>query len=319
MEIFESTRAHLSRIRTEPTVVDDRPAVFAVEGPGAVDCLQGLLTNDVVTPGVGSLVYGALLTPKGAIIADCWSLRLPEGFLLIVGAVGRERTAELLRRQLPPRLARVTDRSEALAALWLLGPRPLRPSPLGDALPTPGRATHVDRQGTRWYLATGGAVAPFTGLLVLPEADRAAAWAELEAAGAARGAPTDLRIARVLAGAPTLGSEIDERTFPQEADFDRLEGVSYAKGCYVGQETVARIHFRGHPNWLLRGIRAGGDWTPVGSIESAGKVIARVGTLVRTEGGEVVGLATVRREIEPGAELSTNGSVRVTTLPPPFP
>ena len=76
----------------------------------------------------------------------------------------------------------------------------------------------------------------------------------LVAAGARPGDEGDHHAARILAGWPALGAEIDERTLPQEVRYDEIGGVSYTKGCYTGQETVARLHFRGHPNRELRGL-----------------------------------------------------------------
>ena len=76
----------------------------------------------------------------------------------------------------------------------------------------------------------------------------------LVAAGARPGDEGDHQAARILAGWPALGAEIDGRTLPQEVRYDEIGGVSYTKGCYTGQETVARLHFRGHPNRELRGL-----------------------------------------------------------------
>lgn len=295
-----------------------------------MDCLQGIITNDIVKPGPGSLVYGAFLTPKGAVIADCWVIRAAAAFLIVVDAEGRERTAALLRRQLPPRLARTTDRTDELAVVWILG-RPgaaQLPTPLGP-LPAPGRVATIDRDGAAWQIAAGTPAAAFVALVVLPAVAVEAALTELEGGGggavrrdegdgggSGRGGLADLRVARVMAGVPTLGAEIDDRTFPQEVDFDRLEGVSYSKGCYVGQETVARIHFRGHPNWLLRGVEAQSGWDPVDELREDGKPIARFGTLVRLEDGEVIGLSLVRREIGPGTSLGEGAArILVTELP----
>src|SRR5207253_1404740 len=67
----------------------------------------------------------------------------------------------------------------------------------------------------------------------------------LAAAGAVEADPAMLELARILAGWPRLGAEVDEKTIPQEVRFDEIGGVSYTKGCYTGQETVARLHFRG--------------------------------------------------------------------------
>ncbi len=69
-------------------------------------------------------------------------------------------------------------------------------------------------------------------------------------------------IARVEAGRPEWGIDIDDSTIPQEANFDELDAISYTKGCYIGQEVVARVHFRGHVNRHLRGLRAAGSEAP---------------------------------------------------------
>ena len=102
-------RGRLDRVRHGATIVATTPAVFRVQGPGALACLQGLLTNDLEKPGDGSIVYGALLTPKGMIVVDAWVLRQGDLFTLIVPPSGRAQAQELFTRQLPPRLARATD------------------------------------------------------------------------------------------------------------------------------------------------------------------------------------------------------------------
>ncbi len=72
----------LERLKTGTLVHRMPAAVFSITGPGALQCLQGLLTNDLNKPEEGSLVYGALLTPKGLIILDCWVIKLADRFLL---------------------------------------------------------------------------------------------------------------------------------------------------------------------------------------------------------------------------------------------
>src|SRR5204863_149594 len=79
-----------------------------------------------------------------------------------------------------------------------------------------------------------------------PQGERLAG--RLAAAGAVEAEPAMLELARILAGWPRLGAEVDDKTIPQEVRFDEIGGVSYTKGCYTGQETVARLHFRGHAN-----------------------------------------------------------------------
>ena len=99
----------LERLKTGTLVHRMPAAVFSIAGPGALQCLQGLLTNDLIKPEEGSLVYGALLTPKGLIILDCWVIKLADRFLFITDLDARATAAELFRKQLPPRLAKVTD------------------------------------------------------------------------------------------------------------------------------------------------------------------------------------------------------------------
>src|SRR5213080_250320 len=97
--------------------------VIGLTGPGAVTCFQGLLTNDIEKPGDGAFVYGALLTPKGMIVVDGWATRHATTVSYTVPAHGRERALEMLTRSVPPRLARLADRTAELAVLRLTGPR----------------------------------------------------------------------------------------------------------------------------------------------------------------------------------------------------
>ena len=85
MSEFDLTleRERLAEVRHGAVLVTSEPAVFRVQGPGALTCLQGLLTNDLVKPGDNSLVYGALLTPKGALVVDYWVLRQADALTLV--------------------------------------------------------------------------------------------------------------------------------------------------------------------------------------------------------------------------------------------
>jgi folate-binding protein YgfZ len=100
---------------------------------------------------------------------------------------------------------------------------------------------------------------------------------------------------------------MDDNTIPQEANFDQLHAISYTKGCYVGQETVARVHFRGHVNKHLRGIRgAGVDLIHSGATlhDEAGAEVGDVRSAVRSPRLGAIALAMIRREVEPGAALT---------------
>ena len=118
---------------------------------------------------------------------------------------------------------------------------------------------------------------------------------------------------------------IDESTIPQEANFDDLDAISYTKGCYIGQEVVARVHFRGHVNRHLRGLRAPGTEPPPTGAQLAddtGNHVGEVRSSVTSPrlGGIAIGM--VRREIAPGTALNAKwegGEQRVDVTALPFP
>ncbi len=314
------TPERLDRLRHGTVVVSSQPTAFEITGPGALQCLQGLLTSDVVKAGDDSLTYGALLTPKGMIVVDYWVIRRPQGLTLLAPIGGREASHDLLTRQLPPRLAKAVDRTGDLSVAWLFGDTALghlRFAGLGSVPEQAGRVADGGAADQPLTIGRPGPAAPFAALLAgSPEAIEAAI-AALVRAGATRGDETDRQAARVLAGWPELGAEIDEKTLPQEVRFDEIDGVSYTKGCYTGQETVARLHFRGHANRQLRGLL----WRGHAPIENSvvgqpdGKAIGTVRSLLALP-DRVFGLGILRREIEPGTEVSAGGRAAEVILLP---
>src|SRR5256885_5898811 len=137
--------ARLAALRTGAVIARAEAAVVTLTGPGAVTAAQGLLTNDVEKPGDGAFVYGALLTPKGMIVVDAWVARLGATMSFTLTAQGRERALAILTRSVPPRLARLADRTAELAATRVAGPNPLpvrqAPRPPAPAAPaSPGAA-----------------------------------------------------------------------------------------------------------------------------------------------------------------------------------
>jgi folate-binding protein YgfZ len=120
---------------------------------------------------------------------------------------------------------------------------------------------------------------------------------------------------RIEAGTPRFGREIDERVLPAEAGLVE-RAVSLTKGCYPGQEPVARLHYRGHANRTLRVLRLDGEELPEPDAEIlyAGKSVGRVTSAVRADGG-VVALGYVRVEVPEEAELSVGGAAARMALP----
>jgi folate-binding protein YgfZ len=143
-------------------------------------------------------------------------------------------------------------------------------------------------------------------------------WARAVAAGAKPAGLEAWDIARVEAGRPEWGIDIDDNTIPQEANFDDLHAISYTKGCYVGQETVARVHFRGHVNRHLRGVRASGLEPLQSGATLHGADGAQVGDVrstVRSPRLGAIALAMIRREVEPGASLVARWTEREDAPP----
>lgn len=282
-------------------------AAFKLSGPSVATCLQGLLTNDVEKLPVNGMTYGALLTPKGMIIVDAWVIREAVGYLLLVDLSAQSATLELLRRQLPPRLARAADSTEQIATLLIFGNGP--ESRLGP--------NEIAGLPAEISICNAPPTAPFQFLVTGDRESIDRSEAVLAAAGVEAGTTSDLAIVKALAGWPSLGREIGGKTLPQEVRYDEIGGISYTKGCYVGQETVARLHFRGHPNWLLRGLRFEGvPALPSGKVSSGSKEVGSVTSIVTFEGGAIA-LASVRREVEVGASVSVDGTA-ATLVSLPF-
>lgn len=321
----------IDQLRAGAIVAAVDVGVIELTGPGtgAVSCFQGLLTNDIEKPGDGAFIYGALLTPKGMIVVDGWAARLGSRVRFTVPAEGRERAVAILQRSIPPRLARFQDRTEDLGVLRVAGAHAV--AVLGAAgLPVPHGPNRV-LEGTAGEIpvevARASELAPFVFQLTAASEQRDALRRRLVNARAHSASPDALELARILAGWPRLASEVDDRTIPQEVRFDEIGGVSYTKGCYTGQETVSRLHFRGHANRQLRGLLFETDppaapatgWSTVTYEE---RDVGRVTSIawLPDGGGSVfgrwIGLGVVRREVPVGATVRAAGrEARLVGLP----
>ena len=298
-------------------------------GPGAITCFQGLLTNDIEKPGDGAFVYGALLTPKGMIVVDGWAARLGPRVRFTVPVEGRERASLILQKSVPPRLARSADRTDELAVVRVAGAHAVAVM-AATGLPVPHLPNHTIEgvvAGVSVEVARTSDVAPFVFQVTMATEQVDAVQNRIIGAGAHAATGEALELGRILSGWPRLASEVDEKTIPQEVRFDEIGGVSYTKGCYTGQETVSRLHFRGHANRQLRGLLFESDppvapatgWSAVTHEE---REVGRVTSIawLPDGGGSVlgrwIGLAMLRREVEVGATVRAAGrEALVTDLP----
>ena len=321
----------VDRLRAGAVVAAADVGVIDLTGSaeGAITCFQGLLTNDLEKPGDGAFVYGALLTPKGMIVVDGWAARLGSRVRYTVPAEGRERALAILQRSVPPRLARSADRTADTTVLRLAGAHAV--AVMGAAgLPVPHAANRVMESsagGVALEVARTSDVAPFVFQVTVAAAHTEPVRTRLIEAGAYSTNADALELARMLAGWPRLASEVDEKTLPQEVRFDEIGGVSYTKGCYTGQETVSRLHFRGHANRQLRGLLFESDppaapasgWSAVTHDEQDVGRVTSIAWLPDGGGsvlGRWIGLAILRREVPIGATVRAAGrEARVVALP----
>lgn len=301
----------------DAVVVGDRSARrrLTLEGDRCAEVLTGLVTNDVLALRPGEGQFAMALTPKGKVVADLRIFRREDGILCDTGPRAGDGAWELLRKYVNPRLARYADVTASQAEVGVFGPHAadlvaeiggvspdlLRELPVYAHRTGPGGITiaHVPDYGVPGYS------------LFVPGTRRDALIDSFLARGA-RLAPIEaLECARIEAGRPEWGLDIDDSTLAHEANIEELGGVSFSKGCYTGQETVARLHFRGHVNRLLRALRfdvrdaevvvsraalLGGEGTPVGDIRSVAQSPRHGG----------VGIGMVRREVPPGSILTTD-------------
>jgi folate-binding protein YgfZ len=153
--------------------------------------------------------------------------------------------------------------------------------------------------------------------LIVRASDREALLPLLEAAGLPEVSDEAAEIVRVESGRPRFGREMTTETIPQEAGINE-RAVSFTKGCYIGQETVARLHYKGKPNRHLRGLRLDAPAASGDPIVAGEKEVGRVGTAVLSPALGPIALAIVRREAEPGARVTVGDSNAAEVVELPF-
>ncbi len=330
---YSNVDAEYGALRQRAVVVDRSQRVrLRVSGPRAAEMIAGLVTNDTqaLEPGQGQ--YAAALSPKGKVIADVRIFVEQDGVLTDTGARAGDGWRTMVKKYVNPRIAPHTDESDTTRSLGLFGPTAhhvveamtginasalsILPQyshvrvQLDDAMMTVARTPELLVEGFEFFL---------------PSAVFDEWWQRAVKAGAVPCGLSAWEVARVEAGRPEWGLDMDDSTLTQEANLDDLQAVSYTKGCYVGQEVVARVHFKGHVNRHLRGLRCPGtqgpptgaalhdaDDKPVGDVRSS-VVSPRLGPIA---------LGMLRREVEPGTTLSARwegGEVRADVCALPFP
>lgn len=284
---------------------------WRVAGNDHRETLQRIVTQDVrhLAPGDGRLAL--LLAPKGQFRA-LFAVFAGADELILMAPPGH---GEALRAGLTPYLALSKSRLEPWPGISIAG---IFGSGWRGVVEEFG-ATVAPVEAGGWSVSSAGNVTFFAaGLFGVPgalaiTADRDDTWATLAAAGLAEGGRDALEVARIAAAFPAWGAELDEQTLPPETGIDAL-AISPSKGCYIGQETMARMRTRGHANRRLMRVHqiAGPVERPVLPLPltAAGeeKPRATLTSYVVDPDGRGIGLAMVRREIaEPGTALTAGG------------
>jgi len=283
-----------------------------VGGPDAAEFLQGQLTNDVEALDPGEGHRGALLDRKGHIQADMRVLRLAADEIWIDT---EPESLEALRGHLEMykigREVQIADLTAERTIVSLLGPRSVE---IAGTASLPAHASEpATVQGIQCLIVgTSGGLD-----LIAQAGDAKRLRAALTAAGAIEVDPQAVEILRIEAGRPRFGAEMSSATMPAEAGIVE-EAVSFEKGCYIGQEPVARLHYRGRPNRQLRGLALSAPVEAGSPLLLGEKEVGRVGSACISPTHGPIGLAIVRREAETGAELVVGEdevTARVVDLP----
>jgi folate-binding protein YgfZ len=289
--------AQYRQLREECGLLDrSERGKLLLKGTEAAEYLQGQLTNDIEALEPGEGCYAALLDRKGHMQTDMRVLRLVDDVVWVdTEAEGQAAARRHLEMYKVGREVEVEDVSEARALLSLIGPRSAE---LSGAPPLPEYACEELSVDGAKCLAVGTAL----GIdLIAPAEDSERLRRSLGEAGAVEVSPDAVEILRIEAGTPRFGAEMDSATMPAEAGIVEA-AVNFEKGCYIGQETVARLHYRGKPNRHLRGLRLSAPAQPGEVLLAGEKEVGRVGSSCVSPIHGPIALAILRREAEPGAE-----------------
>ena len=287
---------------------------LALTGPEAKQFLNGQVTNDVegLEPGRGC--YAAFLTHKGKMRGDLRVLDLGDELWLDTERATLQELFNLIRRFSVGYDVALHKRTLERALLSLVGPE--------SRAVAGARRLGADEHDSAAGEIAGvpvRLVATDLGLDVICDSDRAEeVRAALLEGGAVPVSEQAVECLRVERGRPRWGLELDDTTIPQEAGLNQ-RAVSFTKGCYVGQETVARLFYKGRPNRHLRGLRLTEPALPGAELRLGDRAVGTLGSVARSPRHGTIGLAILRREAEPGARVAIgDGGATADVVELPF-
>ena len=294
---------------------------LALTGTERKPFLAGQVTNDIegLTPGSGC--YAAFLTHKGKMLGDLRVLAVEDDgadepdptLLLDTGRATLQALFDLVRRFKIGYDVELHKRTVQRGLLSLVGP--------GARAIAGAEAVPVDEHAHRPGEIAGHPVrliATDLGIDVLCEADATdEVRAALLSAGATPVSEDAAEILRVESGRPRYGVDVDDSTIPQEAGLN-ARAVSFTKGCYVGQETVARLFYRGKPNRHLRGLLLSEPVAAGAELRLGERVVGTLRSSLVSPTFGPIALALVRREASVGDTLDVSGGATAQVVELPF-
>ena len=282
-------------LRGAAALVEDRLDVVRVTGPDAASFLQGILSQDVAAMEIGAVGKTLLLQPNGKMECLATIARDDSGFVLMVerglGASVRDALSRFLIRV----KAEISLNDDPVAEVW--GPEAASVLAAHELVAPDGwNGTVLSNplSGLPRFVVFGSH--PWSDDLV-------------------RAGDLATEAVRVEAGEPRNGVDMSAKTIPQEVGVVE-QSVSFTKGCYLGQELVARIDSRGHVNRHLRGLRMTANvLPPVGSEVVVGeKVVGALSSVVESLTMRApLALSLIRREVEPGNPVEIRWDGGATT------
>jgi tRNA-modifying protein YgfZ len=309
----EATPEQYAALTTGCALVDrSERGKLALTGTDAKSFLNGQVTNDVeaLMPGAGC--YAALLTHKGKMLADLRVLDTGDELLLDTERVALQNLFDAIRRFKVGYAVELHKRTLERGLLSLIGPTARQVAGATDLPET----EHANR---RAEVAGIPAVLALTDVgvdLICASGDTAALHAALEAAGALPVPEAAAEVVRIERGRPRYGIDVDDSVIPQEAALN-ARAVSFTKGCYVGQETVARLYYKGKPNRHLRGLRLSEAVLGGTALRAGDREVGILTSVAASPRLGPIGLALVRRQAEPGTRLQA-GSATADVVELPF-
>ena len=285
---------------------------LALTGSEAKSFLQGQVTNDVEALSPGQGCYAAFLTPKGKMVGDLRILDADDEILLDTERVALQELFNMIRRFSIGFDVELHKRTLESGLLSLLGP---------ESVAIAGAAGLGELEYSHAVVTVGDlqARAIRTDLGIDLLCDAADVDGLRAALGVAAVSEAVAECLRVESGRPRYGVDLDDTVIPQEAGLNE-RAVSFTKGCYVGQETVARLHYRGKPNRHLRGLRLSSDAVAAGDeLVYDGRTVGRLGSVAVSPRFGAIALALVRREAPAGSIVAVgDGAAQGEVVELPF-